>query len=224
MFSFKKYILCLLLIISSLDAVLAQDKNYGNWFVYFGNQKINNKWLLQSDVQYRLNQIPDQKSQLLLRAGIGYNLTEANNNILLGLAFVESNREEVDEIVSTSNEKRIYQQYLYRQKRNNWFLTHRVRLEERFIANDFALRSRYFLAVQKPLNGKLLNRRAIYASSFNELFIDISNQKFDRNRLFAGMGYGVTNDIRLETGYLIQSQKNSTRGQFQFIVYNNLSF
>ena len=224
MFSFKKYILCLLLIISSLDAVLAQDKNYGNWFVYFGNQKINNKWLLQSDVQYRLNQIPDQKSQLLLRAGIGYNLTEANNNILLGLAFVESNREEVDEIVSTSNEKRIYQQYLYRQKRNNWFLTHRVRLEERFIANDFALRSRYFLAVQKPLNGKLLNRRAIYASGFNELFIDISNQKFDRNRLFAGMGYGVTNDIRLETGYLIQSQKNSTRGQFQFIVYNNLSF
>ena len=224
MFSFKKYILCLLLIISSLDAVLAQDKNYGNWFVYFGNQKINNKWLLQSDVQYRLNQIPNQKSQLLLRAGIGYNLTEANNNILLGLAFVESNREEGDETVSTSNEKRIYQQYLYKQKRDNWFLTHRVRLEERFIANDFALRARYFLAVQKPLNGKLLNRRSIYASGFNELFIDISNQKFDRNRLFAGMGYGVTNDIRLETGYLIQSQKNSTRGQFQFIVYNNLSF
>ena len=92
MFSFKKYILCLLLIISTLDTVLAQDKNYGNWFVYFGNQKIKNKWLLQSDMQYRLNQIPNQKSQLLLRAGIGYNLTEANNNILLGLAFVESNR------------------------------------------------------------------------------------------------------------------------------------
>jgi hypothetical protein len=54
--------------------------------------------------------------------------------------------------------------------------------------------------------------------------IDISNQKFDRNRFFTGIGYGVTNDIRLETGYLIQSQKNSTRGQFQLIVYNNLSF
>ena len=224
MFSFKKYILCLLLIISTLDAVLAQDKNYGNWFVYFGNQKIKNKWLLQSDMQYRLNQVPDQKSQLLLRAGIGYNLTEANNNILLGLAYVESNRVEGDEIVSTTNEKRIYQQYLYKQKIDNWFFTHRVRLEERFIANDFALRSRYFLSVQKPLNGKLLNRRSVYASGFNELFIDISNQKFDRNRFFAGMGYGVTNDIRLETGYLIQSQKNSTRGQFQFIVYNNLSF
>ena len=220
----KKYILCLLLIISALDTVLAQDKNYGNWLVYFGNQKINNKWLLQSDMQYRLNQIPNQKSQLLLRAGIGYNLTEANNNLLLGLAYVQSNWEEGDETISTTHEKRIYQQYLYKQKRNNLFLTHRVRMEERFIANDFALRSRYFLSVQKPLNGKLLNRRSLYASGFNELFIDISNQKFDRNRFFTGIGYGVTNDIRLETGYLIQSQKNSTRGQFQLIVYNNLSF
>ena len=220
----KKYILCLLLIISALDTVLAQDKNYGNWFVYFGNQKINNKWLLQSDMQYRLNQIPNQKSQLLLRAGIGYNLTEANNNLLLGLAYVQSNWEEGDETISTTHEKRIYQQYLYKQKRYNLFLTHRLRMEERFIANDFALRARYFLAVQKPLNGKLLNRRSLYASGFNELFIDISNQKFDRNRFFTGIGYGVTNDIRVETGYLIQSQKNSTRGQFQLIVYNNLSF
>lgn len=64
------------------------------------------------------------------------------------------------------------------------------------------------------MNGKLLNRRSLYASGFNELFIDISNQKFDRNRLFVGMGYGVTNDVRLETGYLIQSQKIVLGGNF----------
>jgi len=90
--------------------------------------------------------------------------------------------------------------------------------------NDFSLRSRYFLSIQKPLNGKSLDKRSIYASGFNELFIDISNQKLDRNRFFTGIGYGLTNNIRLETGYLIQSQKNIARGQFQFIVYNNLSF
>jgi hypothetical protein len=221
---FRKNLLCLILIFSSLNTVLAQDKNYGKWFVYFGNQKINSKWLLQSDMQYRLNQIPGQKSQLLLRAGIGYNLTESNNNILLGLAYVQSNLEEGDETIPTINETRIYQQYLYKQKRDNLFISHRVRMEERFFVNDFALRTRYFLAVQKPLNGRLLNRRSIYASGFNELFIDISNQKIDRNRFFTGIGYALTNDIRLETGYLIQSQKNFTRGQFQFIVYNNLSF
>jgi len=220
----KKYVFCLLFIICSIPTVWAQEEDFGKWLVYFGNQKINNKWLLQSDVQYRLNQTPEQKSQLLLRAGLGYNLTEANNNILLGIAYIESNLLEGDVTMPSTNEKRIYQQYLYKQKRNNLFITHRVRMEERFLADDFGLRSRYFLSLQKPLNGKLLNRRSIYASCFNEFFLDIKNQKFDRNRLYAGIGFGVSNDIRLETGYLIQAQKNSTRGQFQLIVYNNLSF
>ena len=220
----KKYVFCLLFLICSIPALWAQEEDFGKWLVYFGNQKINNKWLLQSDVQYRLNQTPEQKSQLLLRAGLGYNLTEANNNILLGIAYIESNLLEGDVTMPSTNEKRIYQQYLYKQKRNNLFITHRVRMEERFLADDFGLRSRYFLSLQKPLNGKLLNSRSIYASCFNELFLDIKNQKFDRNRLYAGIGFGVSNDIRLETGYLIQAQKNSTRGQFQLIVYNNLSF
>ncbi len=221
---FKKNILCLLLLVSALDTVLAQDANDGKWFVYFGNQKINNKWLLQSDLQFRLHQIPNQKSQLLLRAGIGYNLTGANNNILLGLAFVQSNWEEGDEAWPATNEKRIYQQYLHKQKLNNLFIAHRVRVEERFVADDFGLRSRYFISLQKSLNGKLLNRRSIYASCFNELFFDIKNKKFDRNRFYTGIGFGVSDDIRVETGYLIQAQKNSTRGQLQLIVYNNLSF
>ncbi len=207
-----------------LDTVLAQEENYGKWLVYFGNQKINNKWLLQSDLQYRLNQNPDQKSQLLLRAGIGYNLTETNNNILLGLAYVHSNWEEDDVTRSSTIEKRVYQQYLFKQKLNNLLITHRARIEERFVADDFGLRSRYFISLQKPLNGKLLNRRSIYASCFNELFFDIKNQKFDRNRFYTGIGFGVSDDIRVETGYLIQAQKNSTRGQFQLIVNNNLSF
>ena len=224
MLFYKKITFCLLFIIGTLDTILAQQDNYGKWLVYFGNQKINKNWVLQSDFQFRLNQIPSQKSQLLLRAGMGYNLTEGNNNILLGLAYIESTLQEGDVTKATTNEKRVYQQYLYKQKRSNLFITHRVRMEERFLTDDFGLRSRYFLSLQKPLNGKLLNRRSIYASCFNELFIDIKNKKFDRNRFYTGIGFGVSDDIRLETGYLIQAQKNSTRGQFQLIVYNNLSF
>ena len=114
----KKYVFCLLFLICSIPTVWAQEEDFGKWLVYFGNQKINNKWLLQSDVQYRLNQTPEQKSQLLLRAGLGYNLTEANNNILLGIAYIESNLLEGDVTMPSTNEKRIYQQYLYKQKRN----------------------------------------------------------------------------------------------------------
>ena len=135
----KKYVFCLLFLICSIPALWAQEEDFGKWLVYFGNQKINNKWLLQSDVQYRLNQTPEQKSQLLLRAGLGYNLTEANNNILLGIAYIESNLLEGDVTMPSTNEKRIYQQYLYKQKRNNLFITHRVRMEERFLADELLI-------------------------------------------------------------------------------------
>lgn len=202
----------------------SQDNADGTWYVYFGNQKINNNWNIQSDFQYRFRQVPDQKSQLILRAGLGYNLTPGNNNLLLGVAFVQTDFSDAYANKPNLEEKRIYQQYLFKQSIKNIYATHRVRLEERFLPNEFGLRSRYFLAIQRPLNHKALNKNAVYASFFNELFVDIKHTKFDRNRFYAGLGFAINNEIRVETGYLIQAQKNSTRGQLQFVLYNNLSF
>ena len=61
-------------------------------------------------------------------------------------------------------------------------------------------------------------------SLYNELFIDIKGTQFDRNRFYAGLGFGLSESLRVETGYMIQAQKNITRGQLQFILYNNLPF
>jgi hypothetical protein len=202
----------------------AQSNSDGTWFVYFGNQKINKSWNVQSDFQYRLKQVPEQASQLIMRAGLGYNLTPGNHNVLLGAAYVQTKFSDELNDKPDLEEKRIYQQYLFKQNFKNLYTTHRVRLEERFLPNEFGLRSRYFLSVQKPFNGKGLNKNSVYGSFFNELFVDIKNSKFDRNRFYAGLGYAINSDIRIETGYLIQSQKNSTRGQLQFVLYNNLSF
>jgi len=202
----------------------AQSNSDGTWFVYFGNQKINNNWNLQSDIQYRLKQVPEQNSQLIMRAGLGYNLTPGNHNVLLGGVYVQTNFSDELNDKPVLEEKRIYQQYLFKQNFKNFYTTHRFRLEERFLPNEFGLRSRYFLSAQKPLNGKALNKNSVYGSFFNELFVDVKNTKFDRNRFYAGLGYAINKDIRIETGYLIQSQKNSTRGQLQLVLYNNLSF
>jgi hypothetical protein len=42
--------------------------------------------------------------------------------------------------------------------------------------------------------------------------------------LYGGLGYGITESLRIETGYMIQAQKNITRGQLQLIIVNNLPF
>lgn len=217
----RSILLCLLII--SCFVVFSQDNAKGTWLVYFGNQKINDRWNLQSDFQYRLKQVPEQDRQIILRAGLGYNITPTNHNILLGAAYVNTQFDDEIVVKPSVKEKRVYQQYLYKNKVNDYFITHRVRLEERFFPSEVGLRSRYFLALQKSLNRKSLNRNSVYASVFNEYFVDLKNSTFDRNRFYAGIGYAINKDIRIETGYMIQAQKNISRGQFQLVVYNNLA-
>jgi len=205
--------------------VVGQSNNSGTWFVYFGNQKINDKWNIQSDFQYRDYRFLGQRNQFLARAGLGYNLKPQNHNLLLGYAYIATDSyDEFDLNTSTKIENRIYQQYLYKNKVGSSALTHRFRLEERFFPNEFGLRARYFISVQRPLWSKNIAKGNTYLSAYNELFVDIKDLKFDRNRLYAGLGIGINESIRVETGYMIQAQKNITRGQLQIILHNNLPF
>ena len=207
------------------NSVIGQSNNVGTWFVYFGNQKINDKWNIQSDFQYRDYRFLGQRNQFLARAGLGYNLKPQNHNLLLGYAYIATDAyDEFDNNTSTKIEHRIYQQYLYKNKVGANSLTHRFRLEERFFPNEFGLRVRYFISVQKPLGSKTIAKGNTYLSAYNELFVDIKDPKFDRNRLYGGLGYGITESLRIETGYMIQAQKNITRGQLQLIIVNNLPF
>ena len=207
------------------NSVIGQSNNVGTWFVYFGNQKINDKWNIQSDFQYRDYRFLGQRNQFLARAGLGYNLKPQNHNLLLGYAYIATDAyDEFDNNTSTKIEHRIYQQYLYRNKIGLNALTHRFRLEERFFPNEFGLRARYFISLQKPLGSKTIAKGNTYLSAYNELFVDIKDPKFDRNRLYGGLGYVITESLRIETGYMIQAQKNITRGQLQMIIVNNLPF
>ena len=207
------------------NSVIGQSNNVGTWFVYFGNQKINDKWNIQSDFQYRDYRFLGQRNQFLARAGLGYNLKPQNHNLLLGYAYIATDAyDEFDNNTSTKIEHRIYQQYLYKNKVGSNSLTHRFRLEERFFPNEFGLRARYFISLQKPLGSKTIAKGNTYLSAYNELFVDINDPKFDRNRLYGGLGYGITESLRIESGYMIQAQKNITRGQLQLIIVNNLPF
>ena len=117
----KYYFITTIFLLLCTIALHAQKSNTGNWFIYFGNQKINNKWNWHNEVQYRNFNFMGDLSQLLVRTGIGYNLTENNNNILLGYGFINSQKylSNSNEKVGT-NEHRIYQQFITKQSFNNY--------------------------------------------------------------------------------------------------------
>ena len=202
----------------------AQKSNMGNWFIYLGNQKLNKKWNWHNEVQYRNYNFIGDVNQLLFRTGIGYNLSENNNNILLGYGFIQSYTYSNTGTKSIKNEHRIFQQFVTKQNIHNFYVQHRYRIEERFFADDFKVRFRYFLSVNKPLNKKTMEANAVYLSAYNEIFLNAEKPVFDRNRLYGGVGYCINRHLRLETGYMTQMFENKNQSQFQIILFNNIPF
>lgn len=202
--------------------LLAQESDFGNWLIYFGDKKINNKFNWHHEVQYRNYNFIGDTEQLLLRTGIGYNLSEKNNNILLGYGFIYSEPyiKNTDDKTSTY-EHRIYQQFITRQAFGGLTLQHRYRFEQRFLENDFKLRLRYFLALNIALNRKELADETIYLSAYNEIFINTEQNYFDRNRLYGGLGCRFSKTVRTEIGVMNQTTNSGPRNQLNIIAFVN---
>jgi hypothetical protein len=224
MMNLKKKFKLLIPCIFFVTAGYAQNSGPGTWFQYFGNQKINKKWNWHNEVQYRDYNFIGDINQLLLRTGIGYDLSENNNNILLGYAFIQSHTyvDSVNKI--TKNENRIFQQFITKEKLHTFYFLNRFRIEERFFANDYKTRFRYFLFVNKPLNKKAMEKNAVYLSAYDEIFLNFESPVYDQNRLYGGVGYCFNNNLRLETGFMAQMFKNRTQSQFVIMFFNNLPF
>jgi hypothetical protein len=224
--SIKKYkfILICLSIISSTNYCSAQKSEIGNWFIYFGNQALTKKINWHNEIQYRNYNFAGDLQQLLLRTGVGYNLSENNNNLLLGYGYILSEQYQKNSDRKTeSKEHRIFQQFITRQNFGRFYLQHRYRIEERFINDDISYRFRYFLALNIPINKKTMVENTIYLSTYNEIFINGQSPVFDRNRLYGGLGYNINKNFKFELGYMSQMIESSQRSQFQIILFNNLS-
>ena len=216
------FILLVIPFISSPIEVKGQESELGNWFIYFGNKQINPKWNWHSEVQYRNYNFIGDLEQLLIRTGIGYNLSEDNNNVHLGYGFIlsqnyiENTNDKVDVI-----EHRIYQQFITRQNFGRFFLQHRYRFEQRFIEDDFSLRFRYFLGLNITLNKVEMTDNTWYLSIYNEIFLNTTGDIFDRNRLYGGIGYKLNKTLRFEVAYMNQFLPSGSRDQINLVAFVN---
>ena len=200
----------------------AQNSDFGNWLIYIGNKKVNSKWNVHNEVQYRNYDAIGDLEQLLLRTGLGYNLSENNHNLLLGYGYILSQNYSADtEDKLDINEHRIFQQFTSKQKIGNVSLSHRYRFEQRFVESDFKMRLRYFLAFKVPILKTETSPTKLYLSAYNEVFLNTESDVFDRNRVYGGLGYQLNNNVRIEAGYMNQLFEHSSRDQFNLITFVN---
>jgi hypothetical protein len=211
----NKFIL-LIVFLSVTVAGKSQDSNLGKWLVYIGSKQLNSKWNLHHEIQYRNYNVVGDLEQLLLRTGLGYKIGE-KSNLLLGYGYINSENftGNGDEQV-TVEEHRIFQQFINKGTIGLVSLQHRYRFEQRFVANDFKTRFRYFLGLNIPLKDS-----KYYVSAYNEFFLNGASNVFDRNRIYAGLGYKIKKGIRIELGYMSQVFETSSRDQINIITFVN---
>lgn len=203
----------------------------GAWYMYFFNTTFKESpWGIQGDIQYRNWNTGGDLEQLLLRGGLTYKPT--NNNILFTLGYGNITTGVYGSDKSTSGESRIYQEALFPVNFGRRFYTnHRFRFEQRFVENqDFRTRYRYNLFINVALNKAEMTRNTLYLALYNELFINgqrnIGNgnsvEIFDRNRLYAALGYMISKDLRVQLGIMNQTTDNWSKNQLQLSLHQKL--
>ena len=61
----------------------------------------------------------------------------------------------------------------------------------------------------------------LFISLYDEIFLNISNNPFDQNRLFTALGYQVNKQMNIQVGYLRHRAGSLNFNRLQFAVFLN---
>ena len=227
-------VITLLLLTTTIFSTNAQSEitgedDFGSWFMYFGTNKIADKWSIHTEAQFRYYEMASNFNQLLLRTGVNYHIN-SDAIATLGYGFIDTDptfREfDIlgDDALFENNsisEHRIFEQFILKNKVWEFKFEHRYRLEQRFVQNNFTgisntlHRARYRIQMTLPLTD------IFFLNFYDEIFINLQNDAFGQNRAYAALGVSVTEDLSMQVGYLKNHFSETNFDRLQVGVFYN---
>ncbi|WP_028122535.1 DUF2490 domain-containing protein [Epilithonimonas tenax] len=253
-FSKTKLLFSSIFLVLISQSVFCQNRisNHNNigWYAYNGTFKLDSKFSIHTEYQWRRNDYIETWQQSLLRLGINY---QANPNLQLRLGYAWAETFPYGEIPINGmgkdfTEHRIYEMATVTDKIGKIDLSHRFMLEQRWVGRysnadltsedqyPFLNRARYMIRLQMPLKGNSIADKTPYVAVYDELMIgfgkNVGENIFDQNRIGVLVGYKFNNLVRVEGGYLNQivqlGREMEGKNVFQynngFIVSANFTF
>ena len=229
----------------SFGSVFSQDKTIKydsqTWLQYFLNARLSYKWSGNFDAGYRRNdEFVNKPLQWLVRAGATYHLSN-DVSFSAGYAYFSlhtvTSKNEFDR-----SEHRPWFRFTLSQKYGKLQIQHRYRFEMRNIQknnlngllDDYNTyyRAGYQLNLQYVLNGDKVAKGVFYLIAYDELFVNFGKNVvnlFDQNRLYLGLGYGISKNTNVTLGYqYVYSQQNAALfndlNTIRFNVIQNIDF
>lgn len=230
-------LLSLFTVLSFAQNTRITDRNTIGWLAYTGTIRLDQKWSLHTELQFRRDRLISDPQQNLIRTGINYSL---NNKLSLRAGYALAETYNYGDIPLNAfgkrfTEHRIYQMAVLNDKSGIVEFSHRFMLEQRWIGrytnatltkeDEFVYwnRMRYMFRTNIPLTGRSIADKTPYLSVYDEILIgfgkNVNENIFDQNRLAILLGYRISAKARIEGGYLNQiaqlSREVNGRNVFQ---------
>jgi len=193
----------------------------------FNQTRLNERWSIHAEAQYRSYEITPNTEQLLLRSGVNYHISNSAF-ASIGYANVTNYAYDKEQLPGVQiSENRLWQQFLMRNTLGRISFEHRYRLEQRWLngsQNIYLDRIRYLLRATIPINKIKLETKTVFVSFYDEVFIHLNDKPFDRNRLYGAVGYQFTPLFNIQIGYLAQTVNATTKSYLQTAIFYNLDF
>lgn len=204
------------------------EKQTFSLFSFSSTFAISSRWSIISDVQERTFLKPSKQNQLSLRTQVNYILGH-NWTAAGGTSYVLTRAgDQSSSSTLVIPEIRLNQDVNYKQKFTNASVSHRYRMEERFIKkniNDtlrdghkFVERLSYTLSFEYKLFDSRNKIRALTLKAADGIFINakkhIAYTTFDQNRFYTGLNYQMYKNVTIEMGYINIFQRRNSDKEF----------
>jgi hypothetical protein len=221
-----------LLLLAASHGALGQSpinptQPWGSWFI--GTVQLpgtpEKKWGGFAEVQVRTNDVFRHYFYHELKAGLSYDLDKNFTFTLAGGRYTTSDYRALKD-GPLNREKRLWEQVVLNQYLERIRLEHRYRIEQRWFtyrddSTAFRSRLRYRLNAFVPLNARTITAKTVFLSVYDEIFLNPKGPVFERNRLYAGIGYQLNKHLTLQAGWVNQANYNLPAfKQGQFVPQN----
>lgn len=194
------------------------------WLQYYNQTKLNAHWTWLTDGGYRWQDGFGESSQYIIRSGMGY-LFASNFRLTIGLAHSGG----FSEGRVSKAEFRPYQELVIKNQLGRFTLSHRYRVEERFVntvrdgelqtPNSFNFRFRYALSLNIPLY-RWPDKRALNLGLGDEIFINagesIVYNVLDQNRFIISPNLQLSSGLNIALTWNSQFAGTSTPAAFKY--------
>ncbi|GAB3997422.1 hypothetical protein GCM10028807_42600 [Spirosoma daeguense] len=185
----------------------------GTWFI--GTLVLppgEKKWGGFAEIQARGNDFMRQFFYNELKGGVSYDLDQNFSLMLAGGRYATYDFLDLS-TGPLNTEKRLWQQLTINQYLSRLKFEHRYRIEQRWFtfrdgADQFRNRIRYRLNMFIPINNRTITDKTFFLSAYDEIFLNPIGPVFERNRLYAGVGYQFDKHLILQLGMVNQTNYN----------------